>query len=83
MRAFLAKHGYGFLLHMAGAVAIMLFGWFIDFYALTLGLVFNTLAWPCREAEQHNGFKNIWTFHRLLEWIPAVLVGLIMYAALQ
>ena len=81
MSAFLAKHGSGFLLHMAGAVAIMALGRWAGW--LEIALIVNTLLWPSREAWQHGGFKNIWTFHRLLEWVPAVAVGLIMYAALQ
>ena len=81
MLAFLAKHGSGFLLHMAGAVAIMALGYWAGWPFEAL--IVNTLHWPTREALQHHGFKNIWTFHRLLEWVPAVAVGLIMYAALQ
>ena len=86
IKAFIAKHGSGFLLHMAGAVAIMALGWWWSVVWtswLEIALIVNTILWPGREVWQHSRLGKIWSFHRIIEWVPAVLVGLIMYAALQ
>ena len=82
MQAFLAKHGSGFLLHMAGAVAIMDIGYWAGW--LVTALVINTLLWPVRELKQRRwDIRAMFTVHTFVEWVPAVAVGLIMYAALQ
>ena len=82
MTAFLAKHGYGFLLHMAGTAAIMTAGYWAGW--LVTALVINTLLWPVRELKQRRwDIRAMFTVHTFVEWVPAVLVGLIMYAALQ
>ena len=82
MLAFLAKHGSGFLLHMAVAVAIMGLGWWAGW--LVTALVINTLLWPVRELKQRRwDIRAMFTAHTFVEWVPAVLVGLIMYTALQ
>ena len=82
MKAFLAKHGSGFLLHMAGAVAIMALGYWAGW--LVTALVINTLLWPVRELKQRRwDIRAMFTVHTFVEWVPAVAVGLIMYAALQ
>ena len=79
--AFLAKHGSGFLLHMAGAVAIMALGYWAG--QLEIALIVNTLLWPVRELKQRRwDIRAMFTVHTFVEWVPAVLVGLIMYAAL-
>ena len=82
MLAFLAKHGSGFLLHMAGAVAIMALGRWAGW--LEIALIVNTLLWPVRELKQRRwDIRAMFTVHTFVEWVPAVAVGLIMYAALQ
>ena len=82
MKAFIAKHGSGFLLHMAGAVAIMALGRWAGW--LVTALVINTLLWPVRELKQRRwDIRAMFTVHTFVEWVPAVAVGLIMYAALQ
>ena len=82
IKAFIAKHGSGFLLHMAGAVAIMGLGWWAGW--LEMALIVNTLLWPVRELKQRRwDIRAMFTVHTFVEWVPAVLVGLIMYAALQ
>ena len=81
MQAFFAKHGYGFALHMAGAVAIMALGWWAGW--LVTALVINTLLWPVRELKQRRwDIRAMFTVHTFVEWVPAVAVGLIMYGAL-
>ena len=81
MSAFLAKHGSGFLLHMAGAVAIMALGRWAG--QLEIALIVNTLLWPVRELKQRRwDIRAMFTVHTFVEWVPAVLVGLIMYGAL-
>lgn len=90
IRDFLDEHGSGFWLHILGAVAIALLGWWIGVVEVKgwhidfniVALVINTLGWPSREAWQHHGFTNIWTAHRVLEWVPAVTVGFIIYAVM-
>ena len=87
MKAFIAKHGSGFLLHMAGAVAIMALGWWRSVVWtswLEIALIVNTLLWPVRELKQRRwDIRAMFTVHTFIEWVPAVAVGLIMYAALQ
>ena len=82
IKAFIAKHGSDFLLHMAGAVAIMALGYWAS--QLEIALIVNTLLWPVRELKQRRwDIRAMFTAHTFVEWVPAVAVGLIMYAALQ
>lgn len=40
----------------------------------------NAVFWPCREARQHGGFKNIWTWHRFIEgFSPIPVCGVIWF----
>lgn len=60
------------------AVALLVFWLFFYWPAETL-LAVNTIFWPDREATQHEGYKNIWTPHRILEWGAPVLMGIACY----
>ena len=42
-------------------------------------LIANTIWWPDREATQHEGYANIWSFHRILEWGSPLVVGFVIY----
>lgn len=66
----------GWPLHSAVAGGFMIAGYYYPMEAL---LVANTVWWPDREATQHNGYKNIWTFHRIMEWGCPLLVGFGLY----
>jgi len=76
MIEYLKKNWDGWPLHSIIAGAIMWSGY--HYPAETL-LAANTIFWPDREATQHDGYANIWTFHRILEWGCPVLVGFVAY----
>lgn len=38
--------------------------------------IMNAVFWPTREAWQHDGFINIFTPHRIMEWGAPILVAL-------
>jgi len=40
----------------------------------------NAVFWPAREAWQHDGYGDIWTPHRIMEWLsPIVVAGVIWF----
>ena len=69
----------GWPLHTAAAVAGMVAGFYHPMETL---LAVNTWYWPSREATQHDGWRNIWTLHRVLEWGCPVVAGIVMYVVL-
>ena len=77
LKEYIKENWDGWPLHSIIALAFMLCGmkWPME----TL-LVANTIWWPDREATQHEGYRNIWTLHRILEWALPVAVGVGVYA---
>jgi hypothetical protein len=74
--------GSGWWLHVAGAVAIMAVGWWTGW--LLTALIINTALWPARELwQKRKEPRRFFTFHVLLEWLPAVAVGGIIYGVLE
>ena len=66
----------GWPLHTAIAVGFLVAG---TRWPMETLLVANTIWWPDREATQHEGYANIWTFHRIMEWGLPVVAGFITY----
>ncbi len=66
----------GWPLHSLIAAAFLFSGMY---YPMETLLVANTIWWIDREATQHEGYKNIWTFHRILEWGLPMMVGFTIY----
>ena len=82
IKSFLSTHGNGFWLHMLGAVALMLVGWWLGY--LLLAFIINTLLWPARELwQKRHAVWDFFTFHVWLEWVPAVATGFIAYGSLR
>ncbi len=91
IKSFIATHGTGFLLHILGAIAIMLIGWWsgvVEFHLWRVwrvdfniaALVINTPLWPGREVKQRRwSFRAIFTTHALVEWVPAFVVGFVAF----
>ena len=77
LREYVVENWDGWPLHTAIAAAFLFAGarWPME----TL-LVANTIWWPDREAAQHEGYRNIWTFHRIMEWGCPILMGALAYA---
>ena len=77
MRQYIKDNWDGWPLHGALALAFM---WAIGtFDPPTVLLALNTVFWPNREADQHEGWQNIWTLHRVIEWGVPILVGFVSY----
>lgn len=80
--ASLKEHGNGWWLHILGAVAIMLIGWWLGY--LPVALIINTVLWPARELwQKRKAIRDFFTFHVTLEWLPAVAVGGLLYGVLR
>lgn len=82
IKDFLEEHGSGFWLHGLGAIGIVL-GFWLLFNLPFVGFVSSTALWVAREIEQHDGVKNIWTFHRILEWGTPFITGLLTWSLLS
>ena len=67
----------GWPLH--GALAALFFWAIGRFDPPTVLLILNTVFWIDREATQHDGYRNVWTLHRIIEWATPTAVGLICY----
>lgn len=76
MKNYLSENWDGWPLHIAVTVVIFLCAYYYPGETL---LVINTIFWPDREATQHEGYANIWTPHRILEWGAPVIVGVACY----
>jgi hypothetical protein len=59
-----------------------LFIWVGYHYPMEVLLGANIGFWPAREAAQHDGWGNIWTAHRIIEWGCPVVVGFVVYGVM-
>lgn len=74
MTEYWKKNWDGWPLHSLIAFLSML-PFITNSYPLVM-FIMNVIFWPSREAWQHNGYKNIWTLHRIIEWgAPIVASG--------
>lgn len=80
MKEYIKENWDGWPLHSLIAVVFI---YSLYYYPLETGLVANTALWPDREAAQHDGYANIWTLHRIMEWGCPVVVGFIAYYFLK
>lgn len=80
MKKYLIENWDGWPLH--SLLAGLFFWAMASLDPFTVLLVLNTVFWPNREADQHKGYWNIWTFHRVMEWGCPVLVGFVCWALL-
>lgn len=80
IKEYIKENWDGWPLHSLIAGAFM---WGGFYYPQETLLVANTIWWPDREATQHDGWGDIWTFHRIMEWGCPVLVGFIIYGVLK
>jgi len=77
MKQYIRENWDGWPLH--GLLAL-LFMWAIGrFDPPTVLLILNTVFWIDREATQHDGYKNVWTLHRMIEWGVPMLTGFAAY----
>ena len=79
LKEYIEKNWDGWPLHTIIAAAFLVAG---SYYPLEALLVANTVWWPDREATQHDGYANIWTFHRIMEWACPVATGFIIYGVM-
>jgi len=89
LKEYLKDNWDGWPLHLVLAVSFFLCAKIFD--PATVLLILNTIFWPDREATQHydkktegnlgrlSGYKNIWTFHRIMEWGAPILGGFAAY----
>jgi len=80
MKQYIRENWDGWPLH--GALAFLFFALIANYDPATILLILNTIFWPDREATQHEGYRNIWTLHRIIEWGVPLIVGFITYYTL-
>lgn len=70
------------LLHMLGAVVIMLVGWWLGY--LLVAFITNTALWPGRELwQKRHAIRDFLSIHVTLEWAAPIAVAAVMYGVLK
>lgn len=77
MKNYITANWDGWPLH--GLIATFLSWCIITLDPATVFLCINSVFWIDREATQHDGYANVWTLHRILEWGVPTLMGIICY----
>lgn len=76
MSAYLIEHWDGWPLHVL--IAALLMHPIITNSYPKLIFAMHVVFWPAREMWQHQGFANIWTLHRIIEWAAPIIAAFIM-----
>ena len=79
MKKYIVENWDGWPLHSLIAGLAL---WLASHYSMEVMLLLNTVFWFDREAKQHDGYANVWTFHRIMEWGCPMVVGLVTYVVL-